>query len=375
MGEGTVGRHVDGRWVARLQVDGRRRAFYGRTRAEAVRKLDDAIRQVQASLPIPDERLTVGGYLEGWLASQKPPALRASTWTAYRFHLRHAAPIADIRLARLAPADLERLYRGLLDGDGGHAPLSPTTVHHLHRILHRALGRAVRQGVLVRNVAALVDGPRIARHEMRTLTADEVRRLLQAARGDRLEALYVLAVTTGLRRGELLALRWSDVDLEARTLAVRGTLQREGGLRRAEPKTPRSRRRIELTDAAIEALQRHRQGQVAERLAAPRWADPDLVFATTDGGLVEPSNMLRRSFAPLLERAGLPPIRFHDLRHTAATLHLALGTHPKVVSDMLGHASVGITLDTYSHAVPSLGRDAARAMDALLGDDRPTARL
>jgi integrase len=149
---------------------------------------------------------------------------------------------------------------------------------------------------------------------------------------------------------------------------VRGTLQREGGLRRAEPKTPRSRRQVELTDAAIEALHRHGQGQAAERLAAPRWTDPDLVFATTDGGLIEPSNMLRRSFAPLLERAGLPSIRFHDLRHTAATLHLALGTHPKVVSDMLGHTSVGSTLDTYSHAVSSLSREAARAMDALIGE-------
>jgi integrase len=374
MGEGTVGRHPDGRWIARLQIDGRRRSFYGRTRAEAVRKLQDAIRTAEAGLPIPDERSTVGTYLEGWLASQKPPALRPSTWTAYRFHLRHAAPMADIRLARLAPADLERLYRQLLDGDDGHEPLSPTTVHHLHRILHRALGQAVRQGILARNVAALVDGPRIARHEMRTLSPEEVRRFLRAAVDDRLDALYVLAVTTGLRRGELLALRWSDIDLVARTLAVRGTLQREGGLSRTEPKTPRSRRRVELTYAATEALQRHRQRQAAERLAASRWAEPDLVFATTEGSLIEPSNMLRRSFAPLLEHADLPPIRFHDLRHTAATLHLALGTHPKVVSDMLGHASVGITLDTYSHAVPSLGREAARAMEALLGEDQSAER-
>jgi integrase len=190
--------------------------------------------------------------------------------------------------------------------------------------------------------------------------------LLEAAgeAGDRLEALYVLAVHTGMRRGELLGLKWQDVDLDNSTVRVQRTLTRNGtGYVLGEPKTKKTRRTIRLTQRAAEALRSHRERQLEERMvAADRYEDSGLVFAGIGGGLVNPSNLRQRSFAPLLKRAGLPPITYHDLRHTCASLLFQRNAHPKFVQELLGHASVAITLDTYSHMLPGMGNQAAIAM-------------
>ena len=202
---------------------------------------------------------------------------------------------------------------------------------------------------------------------MKTLSTEQARALLVAARGDRLEALYVLALTTGMRQGELLALRWRDVDLERGTLSVTGTLgwSKGAGLTISEPKTARSRRQLQLAAMAVTALRQHRASQAAEILAAVTWDQAaDLVFLNQAGRPMQASNLLRRSFFPLLASAGLPRIRFHDLRHTAATLLLARGVHPKIASEMLGHATVAFTLDVYSHVTETLQREAARTMDS-----------
>lgn len=267
------------------------------------------------------------------------------------------------RLAELDRGHLDRLYHQRLA-----AGLSPTTVRHVQAILHRVLEQAVRWGVVARNVADLVDPPRRAQRDMRPLDAVQVRRLLDAAHGDRLEAIFVLAVTTGMRRGELLALRWRGVDLDGASLSVTGTLhQTPSGLVVAEPKTPRSRRRIDLTPTAVAALRRHRTAQLEERLlAGSLWQEGGFVFTNVVGRAVDPGNLLLRAFAPLLTRAGLPRMRFHDLRHTAATLMLTRGVHPKIVSEMLGHATIAITLDTYSHVLPTMQQAAARAMEDVL---------
>ena len=197
----------------------------------------------------------------------------------------------------------------------------------------------------------------------------EARRLLEAARGDRLQALYELAIATGLRQGELLALRWSDLDLDAAVLRVERTLQRtKNGLRFGPPKTKSSRRSVALPTRTVRGLRAHRARQAEERIAiGAAWLDGALVFTTERGSPIEASNLRRRSFQPLLIRAGLESIRFHDLRHTAATLMLEQGIHPKVVSEMLGHSRISTTLDLYSHVTPSLQRGAAIAMDQLLG--------
>lgn len=200
------------------------------------------------------------------------------------------------------------------------------------------------------------------------LSPDQARQLLAAAREDRLEALYVVAVSAGLRLGELLALKWSAVELDGGWLRVTGSLSRArgAGLSITNPKTARSRRRVELTSAAVEALRRHRAFQAAERLAAGElWTDRDLVFCNRSGGFLHAAD-LYDSFLKLLDRAGLPRIRFHDLRHTAATLMLSRGVHPKVASEMLGHSTIAIAVDLYSHVTETMQREATRSMDALL---------
>jgi integrase len=218
-------------------------------------------------------------------------------------------------------------------------------------------------------VAAAVEAPRRARREMKTFSPHETHRFLEAAKVERLEALYTLAVTAGLRQGELLGLRWRDVDLLHRSLRITGSLQsiQGEGLRIVDAKTGRSRRQVVVSEIATDALRRHRALQAQERLKiGEAWDDQDLVFTTADGKPIHPSNMLR-GYRAMLRRAELPPLRFHDLRHTAATLLLGAGIHPKVVSEMLGHSTISITLDLYSHVTPTMQQQAADAVDSLLG--------
>ena len=266
-------------------------------------------------------------------------------------------------IAHLTPQEVELLYaQKLAEG------LSATTVHHLHAVLHRALEKAMRQGMVARNVCDLVDAPRMKRHHMQVYDADQAKILLEAVAGDRFEALYVLALTTGMREGELLALRWDDVKLDLGTLSVRATLQNLGGhLALGEPKTAQSRRQIRLTPRAVAALRQHHLRQAEERLLmGPAWHDQGLVFPNRLGGLMDGLNFLKQGYYRILEKAGLPRIRFHDLRHTAATLLLRQGVNPKVVSEMLGHAQVSITLDIYSHVLPDMQDAAVQAMEKAL---------
>jgi integrase len=225
--------------------------------------------------------------------------------------------------------------------------------------------------MVARNVATLVDPPALPRKAITPFNPGETQSFLQAAHGDRLEALYVLAITTGLRQGELLGLHWSDVDLEERTARVRLQLQRirtaKGWeLTFTEPKTGASRRAVKLTTMAVDALRSHRQRQLEERLrAGGRWREMDLVFASTIGTPMDPRNVYRL-YQELLERSGLPRRRFHDLRHSFASLLLLDGIHPKVVQELLGHSTITLTMDTYSHLMPALQENAAERLDALL---------
>ena len=313
-----------------------------------------------------------------WLGRARPSAdsgrsgslvcgreLRPRVWQLYeqvgRTHLLPA--LGRIPLANLGPDDLRALHTRMLD-----AGLSPTTARHAHRVLHRALADAVRWGIAARNVAERATPPRAAQQEMRTLSVEQVQVLLAAARDDRLEALYLLAVTTGMREGELLGLRWRDVDLDRARLSVTATLESAGtNPVLAEPKTAKSRRQIMLTESAVVALRRHRQAQIAEHLTAgPKWGGHDLVFTDGEGQALRRQTVLQFRLRPLLREAGLPPIRFHDLRHTAATLLLSRGVHPKIASEMLGHASVAITLDRYSHVSETMQTEAVKAMTDLL---------
>jgi integrase len=226
----------------------------------------------------------------------------------------------------------------------------------------------MRRRLVARNVAELVAAPAMARREMRTLSVDELGRLLTAAEDDPLRALWMVAATTGMRLGEILALRWIDVDLDRGLITVRASLQRVGGvLRMDSPKTHRSKRPVVLTALAREALARHRVEQAAHRArAANLWEERGLVFCNSVGRPLEPSNLRRRFFVPLLDRAGLEAVRFHDLRHTVATLLMG-SVNPKVVSELLGHSDVATTLRVYSHAAVAMHHEAAASLDTLLG--------
>jgi integrase len=280
-----------------------------------------------------------------------------------RYISRHILPaeIARKPLARVEPIDLRRFYAERLASG-----LSSTSVHHIHALLHVALQRAVDDGFWGRNVAALVgrsNRPKVRRVEMTTIAAgDQPRRFLE-------EALLVLAITTGMRRGELLALRWKDVDLERGSLAVTGSLQGESRatLSIASPKSGKSRS-VALGTVAVTALRDHRDRQAEEQLlVGGEWRDLGLVFSTEYGDFLSPTT-LRLSLRRALTRADLPTIRFHDLRHSAATLMLSRGVHPKMASEMLGHSTIAITLDLYSHVTANMQRQAADAIDAALVD-------
>ncbi len=365
-GEGSIHKRADGRWAASISIGrGKRQHFLSKSRPEVERKLTAAKKERDDGLPTITERQTVGQYMASWLKAARP-SIRERTWVRYEQYVRlHVVPtMGKVQLTKLTPQHLQRLYAERLE-----AGLSPSTVHHLHATLHKALKQAVRWNLLPRNVADLVDPPRIPRFEMTTLLPEQARVLLDAAAGDRLEALYVLALTTGMREGELLALKWRDIDFDSNAVEIRGSLQRvPSGFIIAEPKTARSRRRVNLTNAGLVALRQHRARQGEERLRlGAAWQKSEMVFTDEAGKPIDATKFLRNSFAPLLKRAGLPPMRFHDLRHTAATLLLGRGIHPKIVSEMLGHSQIGITLDLYSHVTPTMQREATEAMDTIVG--------
>jgi integrase len=335
----------------------KRRYLSGKERKDVADKLAKALANRADGLVFDAGTLTVGEYLDRWLRDVRD-TVRQSTYEGYEYAIRpHIRPaLGRIRLKDLSPAHARWFYRERLDSG-----LAAATVHKMHVVLHKALKAAVADGLIPRNVTADLKLPRITREEIDPLSPDEARRLLEAARGDRLETLYVLALNTGMRQGELLALKWDDVDLERGVLRVRRTLTHSGkAFILGEPKTKKSRRTIRLTAGAVQALKDHlaRQLEEMERMGSI-YQPGGLIFATESGTIINPSNLRNRSFKPLLKLAGLRPIRFHDLRHTCATLLLSKDVNPKIVSEMLGHASISITLDIYSHLLPEMQEKAA----------------
>ncbi len=369
--EGTIFQRQDGRWVATVNLgyDGGRRvrkSFYGRTRADVKDLLAKGLRDHQLGLPVArDERLTVQTFLDRWLRDSVEPSNRARTAQGYGVIVRrHLIPaLGRIPLAKLAPGQVQ----ALLNAKGAEG-LSAQSIRNIHAVLRRALNQAHRWGLIPRNPATLVDVPRATAFEAPTITPEQARAILAAVQGDRLEALVTLTLATGLRQGEALALRWSDVDLDAGSLTVRRTLQRlRGEVRFDEPKTARSRRTVALPPTVAATLRAHRIRQVEERLwAGSRWQEHGLIFTSSIGTPMMGGDVTKR-FQALLSAAELPRLRFHDLRHGCASLLLAQGVHPRVVMEQLGHSTIALTMNVYSHVIPALQRDAADRMDAMLG--------
>jgi integrase len=353
--------------------DGKRRQKWHsgyRTKRDAERALTEILNRIGSGTYVDPGRQTMTEYLREWLVAIQR-TVRPGTWTSYRSNIeRHVVPrLGGRELRQLSASHLNVLYSELLD-DGrcdGAGGLSPRSVRYVHTILHRALRDAVRWGKLPRNPAEMADPPRSRAPEMKTWQKEELRRFLASVEDDRLYAAWLLVSTTGLRRGELLGLRWSDLDFEAGRAAIRQTLSSVGGkVTFSTPKTTKSRRSIALDPATLAALRRHRDAQDEERATwAECYTDLDLVFCREDGTPLRPDSITRR-FHDLSGRAGLPLVRLHDVRHTYASIGLAAGTHPKVMAERLGHATVGITLDTYSHVAPALAKQAADDLAGLI---------
>jgi integrase len=364
----------DGRWVGSISIGkGKRKHFFGSTRGEAASKLAAALSKQKDGLPVKFERRRFDAYTKEWLDDIKT-SVAPRTWTRYEQLIRcHATPaLGTLPLEQVTPRHLQQLYSEMVKAGSGQG-----TVLQTHAVIHRALKQAVLWNLIPRNPADAVNRPKPHRQEMQTLSPEQARKLLEAARGDRLEALYVIALTTGMRLGELLGLRWKDVDLDQGVVHVQVTLQRtKAGFEFVQPKTRHSRRQVLLTGAALEALQRHRESQTAAALLkSDVWHNEhDAVFTNLTGGPLDGTHVLRHCFRPLLKRARLPEIRFHDLRHTAATLLLGLGTNPKIVSEMLGHSAITITLDLYSHVTPTMQRDAVSSLDGILSSSISSRR-
>jgi integrase len=367
-GEGSITRRKDGLYMARYTVQTatgtKRKTLYGKNREDVAEKLVDALSNRNQGLVFDAGSQTVGEYMEQWLQTSARGSVRESTYESYRNQVRrYVVPaIGGVKLKRLSAMQIQGMYRAMLDRG-----LSPRTVQYTHAVLHRALRQAVRWGLVPRNVSEDVDRPRLRPEEIRPLNRHQARHLLNTAgeSGDRFEALYVLALHTGMRPGELLGLKWEDVNFDEGGLQLNRAL---AGKNLTAPKTKRSRRRIDLSTASIAALKAHRKRQLEERMQkAGLWRDHGLVFPSTVGTPLFHRNVVR-AFKDLLKRAELPQsTRLYDLRHTCATLLLGSNVHPKYVQELLGHASIALTLDTYSHVLKGMDGGIGGAMDEALG--------
>lgn len=307
---------------------------------------------------------TVGSYLEEWLAHMRG-RVRPKTYAGYEVLLRHHAilSLGPIGLGEIEPLEIQRLYAERM---GPPTCLASGTVVNLHLVLHQAFARAVRWGLIGANPVEGAQPPRARRREPFVVDAALAMRILDEVKGTPMEVPVSLAIATGMRRGELLGLRWADLDEGLTVAHVGRSLQitSEEGMHFTPPKTKRSRRTVELPEMVRPMLRAHRLAQAELAAQTPGWVDQDLVVAAKEGGPMNPGTLSSGWYA-FRRRRGLPPVRFHDLRHGHATLMLIQGVHPKVVSERLGHASIGITLDIYSHVLPSMQSEAVRAFDAL----------
>jgi len=369
-GEGSIYKQRNGLWAASISIEGgKRKYFYGKTRKEVQEKLAAALQEQKQGMLIATPQQTVGQFLTDWLENTHKQSVRPRTYERYEEAIRlHLLPVlGKYQLQKLSAQHVQAFYaRKLKEG------LSPSTVIYYHSVLHNALDTAVKWGLVSRNVCDLVTPPRRARFEIKPFTTEQVQSFFAAIRGHKWEALFTLALATGMRQGELLGLKWQDINFSTGTLQVRRILTRipsetSGKVYiEAEPKTEKSRRSITVASFALEALSQHRVSQLETKLKAGAfWEEHDYVFCTLVGRHLRPSHVVDE-FKKLLKKADLPDIRFHDLRHSAATLLLSLGVHAKVVQEMLGHTQISMTMDIYSHVLPSMQQDAVNKLNNLL---------
>lgn len=379
VGKGTVFRKNNG-WAFRVDAGiegatGKRRQMLRQgfgTKRQAETALTEMVHASDNGGLVARSTLRLGTFLDDWVESQSQ-RLRPTTLHSYRIATGHVDKVLGrATLQSLNALQIEKFYAEMgVSGGSKGTGLAAKTVRNIHVVIRKALSDAERLGLVQRNVASAARPPVAVRPEFATWSSSEVREFFDTAKIDRLFAAFVLSATTGMRRGEVLGMRWNDVDFDAAQLAVVQTITTAANkVIVSPPKTPRSRRTIYLDAQTLKVLREHRRKQSEERLAAgPTWVGSNtLLFTNEVGELVRP-DLLTRTFTRLSRTAGLPIIRLHDLRHTYATLALKAGVHPKVVSERLGHATVAITLDLYSHVTPAIARDAADVVAAKIFGD------
>ena len=373
MARGSV-RRADGAWGYRVDAGldpatGKRRQLSKqgfRNKRDAETALNAVLKGLEDGSTPRRSTTTLGDFLDDWLLVQKQ-RIRPTTWHGYEMAVeRIKRHLGKAKLQALSPLQIEKFYSTLLEsGRSGGGALAAKTVRNTHVVLRKALADAERLELVHRNAAGTAQAPSVQRPEYITWSSDELKEFLSVIRSDRQYAAFVLLATTGMRRGEVLGLRWGDLDFDAGELAVAHTITTAGfdQIVSGPPKTPRSRRHVFLDDATLAVLREHRKRQREDRLAAgPSWdKDNDLVFRNELGGSIHP-DWFSHEFERLIRKVGVKRIRLHDLRHTYATLALKAGMHPKIVSERLGHSTVGVTLDLYSHVTPSIARDAANVV-------------
>ena len=382
-GEGSIYKHKDGRWLGQVSLgydaDGKRirKSFSGKTRKEVADKIAAALHEVTTGTYIEPTTITLGEWLDRWMTSYKKAQLKQSTYESYDSMIEtYIKPVlGDVPMAKLQGPMLQDFYNEQLESGrrktkGG---LSNRTVRYLHSIIRQALQKAVKENMLPRNPADTTNPPVAKSGQVEPLTKDQLLTFFETAKDDRLYAAYVLAATTGLRRGELLGLCWDCVDLKGGVITVQRQLLalEDGPTMDDGTKSKRGRRSIALTDDATRELKAHRKRQAQEMLLiGEAYQKNNLVFAEADGTYLDPREFTKH-FQRLLKQAGLPKVRLHDLRHTHASLLLARGVHPKVVQERLGHSSITMTLDLYSHLTPGLDEAAAATLNGLLKEKGP----
>ena len=355
-----------------LGIESGKRKYHNKTihgnKKDAEKYLTKALRERDLGTFVEPSKETVAEYMDKWLETVVKARVREKTHRDYgdRIRLYIKPALGELKLHQVTPEKIQELYNKMLD-DG----LSPRTVRYAHTILRNALQQAIKWGKLYRNPAELVDLPRQKKEEMKTLSPAEAVRFMEVVVYSPWKALFSLLLTSGMRPGEALGLKWNDIDFDNKRVTINRSLTRTRGKKWVleEPKTARSRRTIPLSLTVMQDLKEHRANQAAQKLKNKKknkYNDQSFIFAAENGEPMNDNNILKRYFKPLLETAGLPDIRLYDLRHTCATLLLSAGENPKVVSERLGHASITLTLDTYSHVLPNMQEAAAEKLEGIL---------
>jgi integrase len=364
-GEGSVFRRSDGRWVMQIWLGDKYKQTYVKSEKEGYAKLKVAQRELeQGTFPTQPDQL-LKQYLEYWLEEISKPTVKVSTYVKYRklIHSYIIPALGSVKLQKLTPQQVNALYRQK-EKDG----LQPKTINSIHGVLHKALDDAIKWGYVSRNVCDVVSPPRLVKSERPFLALDQAKKLLEVVDGDRLEPAIMLALLMGMRRGEILALRWTDVNFENATIKIMRTVDYypKLGFVEDEAKTDDSKRKLVMPSLVIDMLKSHRiQQKALKSKTGDKWEDRNLVFTDFRGGYFNP-RYLEKKFKELLAKAGLPAIRFHDLRHSAATLLLEMGVDLKVIQLILGHSNINITSATYLHGSLSLQRDAMDKWDSAI---------